>query len=200
VTTQEFYGLHVDPTRDWTPPEPVGLDVIAASWARLGVLFGVEPSREPVDLELLICITARVAPEDERLFVCAASWIAERHAFVNGTRLSALAAQLDPAGSAVLGALLSIAGDAAGVAPELEAARACCRPHATPRPLFVVMRSMRVLTHRVRRDALPAFTLWGLWHDDQTLKPAAVRPLAWVFQNVPELRNATIGCRAHLSH
>jgi hypothetical protein len=141
VTAEEFYGLNANPTQDSTPSDSLELDALAASWARLGVLFGVQPSREPVDLELLICITARVAPEDER---------------------------------------------------------ARCRPLATPRPLVVVMRSMRVLTHRVRCDALPAFASWGLWHDDQTLKPAAVRPLAWALQNVPELRNASAsGDRPH---
>lgn len=148
MTTEECYGLTAHPTRDSTPSDSLELDTIAASWARLGVLFGVEPSREQVDVELLICLTARVAPEDERLFVCAASWIAEHHALVNGARLSALAAQLDPAASAVLGALLSLAGDAAGGAHELEAARVRCHPLATPEPLFVVMRSMHVLTHR----------------------------------------------------
>jgi hypothetical protein len=92
VTAEECYGRNANLTRDSTLSDSLGLDTIAASWARLGVLFGVQPSREPVDVELLICITARVAPEDERLFVCAASWIAEHHAFVNGARLSAFAA------------------------------------------------------------------------------------------------------------
>ena len=190
MTAKALCGFNGNPARDSPPSDSLELDTIAAGWARLGVLFGIEASREPVDLELLICVTARVGPEDERLFVCAASWLAEHHAFVNGARLSALAAQLDPVASAVLGALLSLADDAAGGAPKLEAARARCRPLARLRPLFVVMSSMRVLTDRAARDALPAFLSWGLWHDDQTLKPAAVRPLAWVLQNVPELRNA----------
>jgi hypothetical protein len=59
------------------------------------------------------------------------------------------------------------------------------------------MRSMSVLTDRVRRGGLPAFASWGLWHDDQILKPAAVRPLAWFLQNVPELRNARTPAENH---
>ena len=47
---------------------------------------------------------------------------------------------------------------------------------------------MRVLSERVRRHALPVFAAWGLWHDDQTLKPAAIRPVAWLLKRVPELR------------
>jgi hypothetical protein len=164
------------------------LNALAANWARLGVLFGVEPSDALVDVELLICDTARVAPSDERLFVCAASWVAEYHGFVNGRRLSALAAALDSEGSAVLGALLSLASDAAGGAPELAAALARCRPLAKAQPLFTVMRSIGVLIRRVRRNALPVFAAWGLWHDDQTLKPAAIRPEAWLLARVPELR------------
>jgi hypothetical protein len=148
----------------------------------------VKPAQEPVDVELLVCDTARVAPADERLFVCAASWIAQYHAFVNGRRLSALAATLDSDASAVLGALLSVAGEAAGGAPELEAARARCTPLAQPKPLFAAMRSMRVLSERVRRNALPIFAAWGLLHDDQTLKPVAIRPLPWLLKRVPELR------------
>jgi len=164
------------------------LDVVASRWARLGVLFGVTPAQEQVDLELLVCDTAGVAPADERLFVCAVSWLAQFHAFVNGRRLSGLASSLDPESSAVLGALLSVAGEAAGGAAELDAARARCRPLTTPRPLFASMRSMRVLSQRARRNSLPVFQRWGLWHDDQGLKPTAIRPIAWLLRRVPELR------------
>jgi hypothetical protein len=172
---------------DSTPPL-TELDAVASYWARLGVLFGVKPAHEQVDVELLICDTARVAPYDERLFVCAVSWVAQYHGFVNGRRLSAVAASLGSDASAVLGALLSVAGEAAGGAPELEAARVRCRPLAKPQPLFAAMRSMRVLSERVRRNALPIFAAWGLWHDDQTLKPAAIRPVTWLLERVPELR------------
>lgn len=164
------------------------LDALAADWARVGVLFGVVPSATLVDVELLICDTASLAPSDERLFVCAASWIAENHGFVNGRRLSSLSTSLDAEGSAVLGALLSLASEAAGAAPELEAALARCRPLAKARPLFAVMRASGVLTRRVRANALPVFAAWGLWHDDQALKPTAIRPESWLLAQVPELR------------
>lgn len=164
------------------------LDAIASYWARLGVLFGVNPAQEQVDVELLLCDTAGVAPADERLFVCAASWLAQYHAFVNGRRLSALATALEPEASAVLGALLSTAALAAGRTPELEAATARCRPLSPPQPLYFSIRSMRVLSERARRDALPVFAKWGLWHDDQTLKPTAIRPMPWLLHRVPELR------------
>ena len=164
------------------------LDALAADWARLGVLFAVEPSPAPVDVERLIVATARAAPHDERLFVCAASWLAQHHRFVDGQRLSDLAADLDARTSAVLGALLSVAGDQAGGRPELEAARARCQPLAQPEPLFSATGSMRVLRDRAPRDALPVFVAWGLWHDDASLKPSAIRPGSWLLNEVPELR------------
>jgi DNA-binding MarR family transcriptional regulator len=154
------------------------------------VLFGVPAEKAPVDLEVLICQTARVAPRDERLFVCAASWLAAYHGFVNGRRLSALAAELattDASASAVLGALLSLARAGAGAAPEFDAALSQCQPFKPARALFDVMESMETLRLRARQRALPLFAEWGLWHDDATLKPTAVRPLGWVL-GVPELR------------
>jgi hypothetical protein len=169
-------------------PDAGELDEVASYWARLGVIFGVRPATELVDVERLVCDTARVAPADERLFICAVSWLAQYHVFTNGRRLSALAGTLDDHSSAVLGALLSLASQAAGGAPELEAARARCRRLAKPQPLFAAMRSMRVLRERVERNALPVFAAWGLWHDDQTLKPAAIRPITWLLEKVPELR------------
>ncbi len=166
------------------------LDAIAAAWTRVGVLFGVLPATSPVDLEVLICATAQAAPADERLFVCAASWLATHHGFVNGRRLSALAAGLsatDARSSAVLGATLSLADTTAGGAPALGAALAHCHPLSPPQPLFTVMGTMRTLRERVRQQTLPVFATWGLWHDDATLKPTAIRPVTWLL-GVPELR------------
>lgn len=167
------------------------LDTVAAGWTRVGLLFGVQASDTPVDLEVLVCETARVASADERLFVCAASWLAAHHGFVNGRRLSALAAALrenEPRSSAVLGALLSLATDGTGSAPEFDAALGHCRPLSPPEPLFTVMDTMRTLRERVRQRALPVFRAWGLWHDDAALKPTAVRPVSWLLLRVPELR------------
>src|SRR5687768_7627307 len=56
-----------------------GLNSLAGAWTRIGVLFAVAPEKAPVDLEVLICQTAQAAIQDERLFVCAASWLATYH-------------------------------------------------------------------------------------------------------------------------
>jgi hypothetical protein len=170
------------------------LDRIASDWARVGVFFRVAPTSHAVDLEDLICRTAEAARDDERIFICAASWLAAHHAFVNGRRLSALASNMVSEPLAVLGALLSFAtASSDGRAPEVEAALARCRPIRPSRPLFRIMEQFPSLRERVKTHALPIFAAWGFWHDDRALKPDVVRPVEWLLDHVPELR-----CRALL--
>jgi hypothetical protein len=40
----------------------------------------------------------------------------------------------------------------------------------------------------VQDAARARFAAWGLWHDDETPKPEAVRPVAWLLDHAPELR------------
>jgi DNA-binding MarR family transcriptional regulator len=54
--------------------------------------------------------------------------------------------------------------------------------------MFAVMDTMDVLRRRVQKRALPLFAAWGLWHDDATLKPSAIRPVRWLLSHAPELR------------
>ena len=70
------------------------LDTLASMWTRVGVLFAMRAAASPIDLERLLINTARAARLDERLFVCAASWLAQYHGFINGRRLSAVAVAL----------------------------------------------------------------------------------------------------------
>jgi len=166
-------------------PDP---DDLAAAWTRLGVLFAVPAATTPIDLERLICDTARAARLDERLFVCAASWLAQHHGFVSGRRLSGLAAAMRGQDSATLGALLTLALEGTAGISEFYGALTRCTPLARHRPLFDIVDTMSVLRDRVRRHALPLFSAWGLWHDDATLKPSAVRPVRWLLDHAPELR------------
>ena len=70
------------------------LDVVFAQWTRIGASFTTAPAAEPVDLGELISTTAYAAPDNVRLFVVAASWLATHHAFVNGPRLALMARDL----------------------------------------------------------------------------------------------------------
>lgn len=170
------------------------LSIIAAQWARIGVWLSVESASQPVDVEALIVRTARLASEDERLFVGGASWLAVHHGWVNGRRLTALAANLarvDRVGSAVAGALLTVARDGAHAlngsrATELDGAVEACRPLARPRPLFTIMERFPALRAELRTNASPSYRRWGLWHNDESLKLTAVRPAAWLLRHVPE--------------
>jgi hypothetical protein len=172
------------------------LSVLASKWARVGVAFGATPERSPVDLERLVVATAYAAPDDERVFVVAASWLATHHAFVNGRRLAALATDLHRGhppesaeeASAVLGALLSWATELAEAHTSLEAALARCTPLAKPQPLFRVSRLFPSLDAGLRARALPRFAAWGLWHTDEVPKFSAVRPVTWILEHAPELR------------
>ena len=169
------------------------LTAIAAEWARIGVWLSVTPAADPVDVEALITRTARLAREDERLFVGAASWLAVHHGWVNGRRLAALMSELartDRLGSAVAGALLTLASTGArGLrATELDGGIDACRPLARPRPLFAVVDRFPALVSEARANASPLYRHWGLWHNDESLKLTAVRPAAWLLRQVPELR------------
>jgi hypothetical protein len=80
-----------------------------------------------VEVEPLILATAAVAGIDERLTICAISWLARYHSFVDGRRLSELTRDSTPTVRSYLGIMLSLAieaPDGAGRAPQYEAALA----------------------------------------------------------------------------
>lgn len=176
--------------------EAAALRRVTAAWARVGAYLSTPPAGGPVDLESLLLATASVAPDDERLFVVAASWLAAHHSFVNGRRLAALAGGLARSAApgaaeatAALGALLSWADELSGGQTEsLRAALARCRPVRPARPFFRVVRALPSVAARARRESHPRFAAWGLWHDGDAAKPEAVRPVAWIVAQAPELR------------
>jgi len=107
------------------------LDALYASWRRLGVNFSGPTWSSPVDVESLIIATAQAGGIDERLTVCAASWLACYPAFVDGRRMSELARAAAPLARAYLGVLLTLAiesPDGAHRAPQYCAALAHCKP------------------------------------------------------------------------
>ena len=163
-------------------------DTLRAAWARLGALFAVTPAREAVDLEALICATAAVAREDQRLFVVPASWLAVHHHLVDARRLGRRIEALGQPESATVGALLALADSATPGRTALALALRHCRPLDRPEPLFPVMARSPGLLRLLRADALPLFRQWGFWHDDDTLQPSAVRPVQWIVEKCPELR------------
>lgn len=160
---------------------------ISAEWARVGGGFTVEPARSPVDLEDLLVRSAVQAPADARLFAVAATWLSVHHHLVNVRRLGRMLDALEGMPSAAAGAMLSAANEEARSARLATAARHC-RPLAEPRVFFERVAASPVLSTFARENTLPVFAHWGLWHDELTLKPDAVRPVGWVLEHCPELR------------
>src|ERR1051325_10914724 len=66
------------------------LDSVAAGWARLGAMLNVKAAARTPDLERLLLDTARVASANFRLFMLAASWLAEYGDYVAKHRLARL--------------------------------------------------------------------------------------------------------------
>ncbi|HLL81134.1 MAG TPA: hypothetical protein VK420_00730 [Longimicrobium sp.] len=166
---------------------------VAAEWKRAGGGFSVAAAANPVDLEALVGRTARQAPADHRLFFVAASWIGVHHTLVDMRRLGRILEKLDELGSAVAGAMLSVADEVAG-SERVRAAQRHCRPLQEPRVLFERIADDAVLAGFAREQSLPLFSRWGLWHDEVSVKTAAVRPIRWILAHSPELRvRALIG-------
>ncbi|HEX8392970.1 MAG TPA: hypothetical protein VF665_11480 [Longimicrobium sp.] len=160
---------------------------LSAQWARIGGGFTVAPHPEPVDVERLVSESAAAAPQDHRLFFVAATWLGVHHHLVDVRRLGRELEVLSGVASAAAGAMLSVA-NLAGGSPRLESVARHCAPLAEPRPLFDRIGRSPVLREAAREGSHPAFTRWGLWNEDVSLKTDAVRPVRWILAHCPELR------------
>ena len=157
------------------------------AWTRIGALFNTAPATTRVDLEQLIVHTAGVARGDERLFVMAASWIAEHHHMVDARRLGRYLDAAEPSTSAAAGAMCAMAAQDTTGSTALKAAMTHCRPLALTEPLFPVMARHPGLLALIQQETLPLFAQWGFWHNDAVLKRNAIRPIGWILQHCPEL-------------
>ncbi len=161
---------------------------LMAEWTRLGVLFNTAPAPYRVDLEELIVRTAGFARMDERLFVMAASWLADHHRLLDARRLGRKLDNQSNESSAVAGAMLSLALQEASSATQLRAAVKHCEPIDEKQPLYFILFMYPALLDLVKQEALALFDDWGFWHNDVTLKRSAIRPVAWINRQCPELR------------
>lgn len=161
--------------------------LISREWARVGGSFNVAPANHAVVIENLLVRSAKQAPVDYRLFFLAATWLGVHYHLVDMRRLGRELDALRGLESAVAGAMISVA-HGVDASPRLEAAGARCRPLRKARPLFDRVAENRVLRELARRDALPVFSRWGLWHDEISLKLDAVKPIRWILERCPELR------------
>lgn len=180
---------------------------ITAQWARLGLLFNVQPSQQTPDLERLLIDTAGQIPDNPRLFIMSATWLGQYSLLVAKHRLTQMASKLDDTNaSAALGLLLDTV-DAMCHTGTLDIVKSVCRPATVPMPLFAVDRVSTGMVEFVRARASRISKRWNLWAEAIELKPDALRPLDWIMDNNPSLqvravfsgslRSSTLACLQH---
>lgn len=168
------------------------LDVIFARWARLGAMFNVKPAPRTPDLEPLLLDTARVIPQQARLFAMAASWLTRYHRLLCRHRMAALVEAIDETDiSATIGYLLSTVCQHA-MTDHLNLAIKRCRPLDEPKALYDTYRRSDALTAVARDTCDPLARPWGLWAPPERLYDDALRPAAWIMQRNPSLQPRAI--------
>lgn len=167
-------------------------DNVERDWARVGVLFGCEPSRRTPDLERLLLETARKCPDNARLLPVAVTWLVEYGQFVARHRLKRLVqTELEPEPQAILGLLIEEAVRH-GATRELLIVSEECYPLSSPVPLSRVQRDQDSLAHISERRATELSQKWGVWTPPVEPKPDAVRPVAWLLHQNTEYRERVI--------
>lgn len=165
---------------------------VERDWARISVLFGCEPSREPPDLERLLVNTARKCPDNVRLLPLAMTWLVEYGQFIARHRLKRLVqTELEPEPQAILGLLIEEAVRH-GATRELLIVSKECHPLSPAVPLSRVQRDNASLAHISERRASELAQKWGVWTPAVEPKPDAIRPVTWLLNRNPEYRERII--------
>lgn len=167
-------------------------DNVEQDWARVGVLFGCEPSRETPDLERLLIDTARKCPDNARLLPLGVTWLVEYGQFVARHRLKRLVqTELEPEPQAILGLLIEEAVRH-GATRELLIVSEECHPLSPAVPLSRVQRDRASLSLISERRASELSQKWGVWTPPVEPKPDAVRPVTWLLDQNIEYRERVI--------
>lgn len=171
---------------------------LESEWSRLGVLLGVAPSRhgetldDAVDVERLLLRTARAVPGHARLFGLAITWLVEYSGFVAKHRLRRLVIEeLEPVHQPALGLLLEEA-IRLGAQPDLRLAAEVCRPAHSPGPLFDAARDHLTLRTLAEQSATAESKRWGVWTPAPELKKDAIRPVSWLLEHNPGLKDRIV--------
>jgi len=165
---------------------------LLSQWVRLGALFNVQPSDSTPDIERLLLDTAAALPSIPRLLPVCVTWLAEYYRLVCRHRLAGLAAQSKTADiSAALGLLLQTAAEIAKI-DHFNLAVKQCTPITTPKPLFEADRLSDSLAALAHRKSSPLGLHWGLWCDPVQIAKDTIRPLAWLLDKNPSLKQRAI--------
>lgn len=165
---------------------------VERDWARLGVLFNCRASRRTPDLERLLLDTARACPDNARLLPLVVTWLSQYGQFVARHRLKRLVqAELEPEHSATLGLIVEEC-IAAGGTRELLTVSEACEPRRPAGPLSRAQRTEASLAEIAKRHASDASARWGAWAPPVEPKPNAIRPVSWLLEHNPELRERIV--------
>jgi hypothetical protein len=136
---------------------------------------------------LLLLDTARLAPQDARLFEVAAAWLSTYYELVAPHRLLRLLRdQGEPQLKPVLGLLLNLVGQRQKTG-HFRGVIAQCRPEPEGKPLYEFQQRNPRLRAIARNKASAISKRWGLWVEDFPLKTDAIRPAPWVLRHNPAL-------------
>ncbi|MGE5610567.1 MAG: hypothetical protein ACM359_15060 [Bacillota bacterium] len=165
------------------------LDSVASRWARLGAMLNVQAAQNTPDIERLLLDTARVASANSRLFILAASWLAQYGDYVAKHRLAKLIRdELETEHRPTLGLMLEWAkehGDVNG--SRFNLAIEACGAALDARPLFDVERRNALFAQLAEQRASSLSRKWGRWMADFELKTDALRPGEWIAEQNPSL-------------
>ncbi len=165
---------------------------LLSRWARLGGLFNVPFSDTTPDIEQLLFDTAASLSSLPRLLPVCVTWLVQYHRLVCRHRLAGLTAQCtNPQTSAAFGLLLQTAGRMAKT-EHFNLAAKQCTPIIPPKPLFESDRLSDTLAMLAHQKSSPLGLQWGLWSDPVQLAQDAVRPLSWLLEHNPSLKQRAI--------
>lgn len=165
---------------------------VERDWTRLGVLFNCRMSRQTPDLERLLLDTARACPDNARLLPLVVTWLSQYGQFVARHRLKRLVqTELEPEHSSILGLIVEEAVTAGGTRELLTVSEAC-EPRRPAGPISRAQRTEASLSEIAKRHASEASARWGAWAPPVEPKPDAIRPVSWLLEHNPELRERII--------
>src|SRR5438874_635172 len=165
------------------------LDSVAARWSRLGAMLNVQAAARTPDIERLLLDTARVASANFRLFILAASWLAQYGDYVAKHRLARLIGdELEAEHRPALGLMLEWAKDHGDSnSSRFNLAIDACGSARDQRPLLDVERRNSLLARLAEKRASVLSRKWGRWIADFEVKKDALRPASWIAEHNPAL-------------
>lgn len=168
---------------------------VASDWARLGVMLNVVPARHTPDVERLILDTARIASQNSRFFILAASWLARYGDYVARHRLARLIHdEMEDEHRPTMGFLLDWAKKHGGKANDFRFNLAInvCRPAKDLGPLSDIERKNAVFSRLAKQRASALSRKWGRWMSEFEIKENALRPAEWIAEHNPSLRERAL--------